>query len=157
ALLATKGYAAPETGRTYRRAHELCRLVGMSADISRVLVGVYLFELTQANHAVARTVAVETLERAEREEDVDAQAVGHVLIRLVEFHTGALATAWRRCQRAISIYETRDAAELAFRYGIDAGAAAYAYGSWCLWLLGHAEEARKLGDEAQAVIERSSW
>jgi hypothetical protein len=54
ALLATKGYAAPETGRTYTRAHELCRIVGVSADISPVLTGVYLFEFTRANHAVGK-------------------------------------------------------------------------------------------------------
>ena len=43
---------------------------------------------------------------------------------------------------------------LAYEYGIELGAPSYAYGAWCMWLLGYPDQALRLGDEALAIVER---
>ena len=43
ALMATKGWSAPEVERAYMRAHELCRQVGETPDLFPALWGLWLF------------------------------------------------------------------------------------------------------------------
>jgi len=55
ALLATKGFAAPEPGEAYARARQLCEQMNRSAQLGEVLVGQFVFhfirgELDQAEH-----------------------------------------------------------------------------------------------------------
>jgi predicted ATPase len=61
ALMATRGYAAPETGAAFSRARELARTVVDSEDTYAVLNGVWVFEHNRASHAAAREVAEEML------------------------------------------------------------------------------------------------
>ena len=50
-LIAAKGHAAPETGRAYARAHDLCRQVGNSGRLFPLLFGRWVFHMARAEHA----------------------------------------------------------------------------------------------------------
>ena len=45
AMLATKGWSAPEPNATYQRAHELCQKVGDAGQSFSALWGIWLFHL----------------------------------------------------------------------------------------------------------------
>ena len=46
ALMATKGFAAPEVEQAYTRARELCRQVGETPQLFPVLLGLWVFYLS---------------------------------------------------------------------------------------------------------------
>jgi len=87
ALMATKGYAAPEVERAYTRARELCRQVGETPEIFPVLWGLWYVNRTRGNyprareHAESRTQAdawlrhVEELIQAEPRPETAARSV----------------------------------------------------------------------------------
>ena len=49
ALIATKGYAAPDVAQVYTRARELCRQVGETPQLFPVLWGLWYFYTVQAD------------------------------------------------------------------------------------------------------------
>ena len=66
ALIAAKGFAAPETGRAWARALELCRGLPDSPPLPHVLYGVWAFHHTRAELDVALKVAGEVRALGER-------------------------------------------------------------------------------------------
>src|SRR5439155_922109 len=80
----TRGYAAPEVGTTFQRAHQLSQRRSDKAQLFRVLRGVWNFAVQRADLRKARAVAEDLLRVAERQCD---PAV------LVEAHR-VLATTW---------------------------------------------------------------
>jgi class 3 adenylate cyclase/predicted ATPase len=153
ALMATKGYGAVETGAAYDRARELCGLVDRSADLSPVLLGVWLFNLTRSNHAVAREVAEEILSRAAALDDPGALMAGHLAAGISEFHVGALAPATQHLEQLMDLRETHRPTMQSFRFGVDVAAAGYAYAAWCKWLMGRPEKALQLDNRSLAALD----
>ncbi|HYZ42202.1 MAG TPA: AAA family ATPase, partial [Stellaceae bacterium] len=157
ASMAAKGYASPEAIRAFSRARELCAEIGDDGSIIPVLFGVWLFELTAARHANAGRTADEFFERARRLKDAGDQFAASSAVAISAVHLGNLAQARQHSEEAIRFFdEMTDAAatRLAFGYGVELGAASRAYGAWCFWLLGYADQALKLGNEALAISER---
>lgn len=153
ALMATRGYGASETGTAFSRARELCQVVGGSGDLCPVLAGVWLFELTRANHAGGREVAEEILSRAAAAGDPEALIVGHVAAATSDMHAGAPLLASPRFNQAIALHETHRPGMLGYRYGIEFGVAGYAYAAWCEWLLGRPDQALRLGNQGLAALD----
>jgi hypothetical protein len=59
ALLATKGYAAPEPGDVFDRARQLCEKLNQSQQLNQVLVGQFLFRLLRGELERAEHLASE--------------------------------------------------------------------------------------------------
>ena len=53
ALIATKGYAAPEVEQAYARARELCQQLGSTPQLFQVLFGLWVFYLQRAEYQTA--------------------------------------------------------------------------------------------------------
>ncbi|HEU5102730.1 MAG TPA: hypothetical protein VFU22_27090 [Roseiflexaceae bacterium] len=90
ALVATKGFAAPEVGQIYRQARELCQELGETSQLFPVLHGLHRFYLSQGELPTARELAEQILRLAQRQADplllVPAQrVVGATLWFLGEF------------------------------------------------------------------------
>ena len=69
ALIATKGWTAPEVERTYTRAHELCQQVGETPDLFPALWGLWLFHHDRAEIPTARNLGEQLLGLAQRAQD----------------------------------------------------------------------------------------
>lgn len=154
ALMATRGYGATEVGVAYDRAWALCQLVGESEDVCPVLSGVWLFNLTRANHAVGRKAAEELVTHASAANDRDALMVGHVAAAISDLHRGELALARPHFEQAIAVHENHPPMMHSFRFGVDYAAAGYAYAAWCEWLLGRPDRALWLSEQGLAVVDR---
>ena len=61
ALMATKGYAAPEVEHAYARARELCQQVGETPQLFPVLWGLWYFYLARAELQTARELGEQLL------------------------------------------------------------------------------------------------
>jgi predicted ATPase len=155
ALMATKGYAAPETGAAYDRARQLCQVVGAGADVCPVLAGVWLFALTRANHVVGREIADELLSRGAAAGDPEALVVGRIAVATSDLHIGALALASPQFVQALTLHQTLQAGTGGYRYGIDFGVGGHAYAAWGEWLLGRPDEALRLESQMFAALEQA--
>jgi predicted ATPase len=154
AVVATQGYASPDTGQVYSRSHELCKLVGEAEDIYPALFGVYLFELGRARHERALDLAEELLERAQQSQDSAARAAGHLVMAVSLIHMGKQTIARRHCQEALDLHDPDQHRPIAFRYGLEIGTAVNAYCAWTLWLLGYPDQALEHGLQSLDFLER---
>jgi predicted ATPase len=152
ASMAAKGYASPEAIRAFSRAHELCAEFGSDSNIFPVLFGVWLFELTRAHHDDAGRTAVEFLERTRLIGDAGDRAAAHFSMAVSGVHLGDLPRALLHSEEAIRYFgDMKDPDATAFEYGVELGAASYAYSAWCLWLLGQVDQALQFGNRALAI------
>ena len=157
ATMAARGYASPEALRAFSRARELCAEIGDDSNICPILFGVWLFELTGAHHTNAGRTADEFLERARLIGDPGDRLAANFAVLVSNVHLGNLVQARQHSEEAIRLFgdvTDAEATRLAFRYGVELGAASYAYGAWCYWLLGNADQALQLGNKALAISER---
>jgi class 3 adenylate cyclase/predicted ATPase len=153
-VVATQGYASPETKQIYYRSRELCQLVGETEDIFPVLFGVYLFELGRAHHQRGLDVAEELLKQARHVQDSGASMAGQLALAVSLVHTGQHSLARQNFERINALYDPQIHQSLAFRYGLDFGATASAYYAWTLWLLGYPDQALEHGRQTLALLEQ---
>ena len=70
ALITTKGWAAPEVGKTHARARELCTEEAQTPQLLAALSGLFVHHLHWSSKHVALETAGELLRLAERQQDV---------------------------------------------------------------------------------------
>src|SRR5262249_61511899 len=63
-LIATKGYAAPEVGKAYTRARELCQQIGDTPQLFPVLYGLAVFHIVRAELVTTRELGEQLLNLA---------------------------------------------------------------------------------------------
>jgi predicted ATPase len=152
-LMATKGYAAPETERVYLRAKELCQKVGEAPQLFPVLAGLWRFYLLRAEYNNAQEFAEQLLSLAKLTQNrvfllEASRAMGSTL-----FYLGELAEARSHLEQGMILYDPREHGDLGFQYGQDPGMACRSYASWVLWLLGYPDQAQETSREAVTLAE----
>jgi class 3 adenylate cyclase/predicted ATPase len=90
ALIATKGYAAPEVGQVYQRAHTLCQQVGDTSQRIHILLGLRSFHHVGGDLHTARQMGQELLSLLDYAQEPALirqihHAIGHTLYYLGEF------------------------------------------------------------------------
>jgi predicted ATPase len=64
ALMATKGYAAPEVEQAFARARELCQQIGETPQLFPVLLGLRSFYTVRGEYRIARELGEQLLRLA---------------------------------------------------------------------------------------------
>ena len=148
ALMATEGYGAPDALETFSRARALCGRIGDDEQLGAVLSGLWGFHLIRAELDVARKLAAQMLELAERSGDAVALAHACWATGVTAVNRGELARADEHlCAGAPGLGPDDRLAYLA-AFGHDAEVVCMAFGAWALWLLGHADRALATAREA---------
>ena len=144
ALMAAEGWAAPAVGQAYERARELCRRVGEPAQLFTVTWGLWLHYEQGGNIGVARVLADELLELAEKTGDAEMQLQAHHASWTTQFSLPDLPRCRDHAKQGIAKYSPRKHHSHASLYGgHDPGVCAYAVGSLASWLLGFPDQARE--------------
>ena len=104
ALQCLKGYAAPETDAVYARARELCRQLGETPQLFRVLAGLWSLSLLRAQLQMAHEQAKQLLSIAQNRPDADL-LVAHRALGQTLFFLGQLFPARTHLERASSLYD----------------------------------------------------
>jgi predicted ATPase/class 3 adenylate cyclase len=156
ASISAKGHAAPETGRAYARAHELCQHVGDPGRLFPLLFGRWVFHLVRAEHAAAQGIAVQLLRSAEREGDPAGLIVGHRAAGISSLWRGELVEARRHLERMLASYDPERHGSLVSLYAYDPRLAGLAGLAFALFQLGYPEQAVARCGEALAEAERLS-
>jgi predicted ATPase len=156
ALIATKGYAAPEVEKTYARARQLCQQIGDTAQLFPVLRGLWIFYVVRGALQAARELGEQILSLAQRQRDPVLLVEAHRVLGTTVFYLGELAQAREHLDQGIALYDRRQHRSLAFLYGQDPAVTCLSYAAWALWLLGYPDQALKRCHEALALSQELS-
>ncbi len=152
ALIATKGYAAPEVERAYRRALELCEELGDTSRQFSALYGLWYFHYIRAELDAARSLAEQLVEVAKGREDSGLDLGAHRSLGYTLSYLGELEASRICLERVITTYDPAVHGDYAFRHGgADPGAGALSQGAWTLWALGHPDRAVRQVEEGLAL------
>jgi predicted ATPase/class 3 adenylate cyclase len=155
ALMATKGYAAPEVGEAYDRARDLCEQVGETEELFTALWGLWLYRLVRAEHHTALELGERLDGLAERLSETSYLLEARLALGASYLFMGELQSSREHFEEGVQLYDPARHGTLAFSYGgFDPGVLGLAYLAWTLWLLGDVEQAVARADQAQALIRR---
>lgn len=150
-LRAIKGFAAPEVGKAYARALELCQREGETSQLMPVLRGLWEFHELRAEYGTARELGEQLLALAGRVQDPGALLVAHDVMGDTLFWLGEFAAARSHLEQGAALYDVRQRQSHIFLYGYDSGVACLGFGSWALWFLGYPDQALRRAQDALSV------
>ena len=157
ALIATRGYAAPEVEDAYTRARELCRHLGETPQLFPVLFGLWLFYLVRAELQTARELGEQLLRLAHSVKDRAFLLEAHRALGATLYYIGELGTAQEHLDEGIALYDSQQHRSHAFlHYLADPGMTCLSYAAWALWFLGYPDEALKRIYKALSLAEELS-
>ena len=146
ALVATKGYAAPEVVQTYTRARELCQQSGETPQLFPVLAGLWRFYFVRAELQTTRELAEQLLSLAQNRPDLDLLLPAHLMQGLVLFELGELPAAHAHLEQSLNLSDPqkyRPDRFSAVLYGEDPLVIGLSYTALALWYLGYPAQAQK--------------
>jgi tetratricopeptide (TPR) repeat protein len=152
ALLATRGYSAPEVEDAFARAAELCDRLGGDVP-TRVLYGLWGVRLTRADRDATATLLPRLQRAAEHKGDPVSWlfALGATGVRA--FFSGDLRRAHDEFRSSIRWYDTEGYRQFVREYGYDGGVYNFGYLAWSLQQLGESAEAVAVAERAVALAE----
>jgi predicted ATPase/class 3 adenylate cyclase len=156
ALLATKGYAAPDVERAYARARELCQQLGDTSQLFPVLRGLMIYYQTRGQLQTAYRLGEELLRLAHAQSDPARLLLAHHQLGMVLFLRGEPAPAQTHHTQALAIYTPQEHRVLAVRYGMDLGVASSSWLAWELWQLGYPDQALQHSQAACTLAQEMS-
>jgi TOMM system kinase/cyclase fusion protein len=157
ALIATKGYAAPDVAQAYTRARELCQQVGETPQLFPVLWGLWYFYTLRAEFHTARELEVQCLTLAQRVQDPALLLQAHFMPGTTSLHLGELVRARGSLEQAIALYDPRQHRAQAWLYGEETGVIAQAYIGRPLWLLGYPDQALRRSHQAVLLAQERAY
>jgi predicted ATPase len=153
ALMAARGWAAPEVERTYARARVLCAQVRQTAKLFPVLRGLWRFYRSQGILSTAVELGEELYRLARREAAPTHLLEAHDALGQTLFYLGEYVATWRHFAQGITLIDPTVQRAQAIRHGIAPGVACLAYAAPTLWSLGYPEQALQRCQEALALTQ----
>ena len=156
ALIATKGYAAPEVEHTYTRARLLCQQTGAAPPHFDVLRGLWNCYVVRAELQTAREFGEQLLAIAQHAQESALLVEAHRALGTTLLFLGELASAREHLEAGIVSYDPPQHCPLALRFGADPGVLCRLYAASTLWLLGYAEHARRCLHEGLSLAQEGA-
>jgi tetratricopeptide (TPR) repeat protein len=156
ALLASKGYAAPEVEKTYTRALELCRQVGETLQLIFVLGRLVPFYQNRGEFQTARELAEQMMQLAQRAQDPHLFALAHARLGSTLYYLGELTSARTLLEQGSALYDPHQHPYLIVDTA-NPKLDCLAIVSRSLLLLGYPEQGLKRSQEAVAVARGLSY
>jgi class 3 adenylate cyclase/predicted ATPase len=154
ALIATRGYGAPETVAAYERARTLMRATNEFSAQAGVLAGLYAVYVTRAEYEQALDVAEGCLRSAERRNEAIDLCVAHRLLAVSHDIAGNFPAARHHGEQAWASYDAAHHGPLAWRFAQDIGVAAGSFLSIALAHVGCFEQSARLTRDVLDLAER---
>lgn len=148
ALVAAKGWAAPDTSEAFARARELCVLTGNRSHLTKVNWGEQTGYLMRGPLSLALEKSEDMLEQAKDRHDDIALLMAHRTIGITSVHLGLAEAALKHLDEAYRLYVHETHCEAARQYGYDVDIAVAVYAAHPLLHLGYPDRARKRLDAA---------
>jgi predicted ATPase len=150
AMIATKGYAAPETGEAFNRARSLCEQLDRPPQLVSVLHGQWVQVLLAGDLALARSRAEELLTRGMERNDPVWTVMGCRISGVTCCWLGELIAARDYLERGLSLYDPAHRSSYAELTVDDTHVILLMYLAWTLLCLGYLDQAREKREAALA-------
>jgi predicted ATPase len=154
-LIFIEGYTAPEVGRTYTRAYELCRRIGEPAQLFQVLRGLLAFNLNRGEVQSAHEFGKQLLKLAREQRNPQLLLEAHYSCALTSFPLGEIALTRAHAEQCEALYD-QQYNSAAFYSVENPSASCLRFASFALWLLGYPEQALKKGQQALTLARELS-
>lgn len=143
ALVATKGYAAPEVEAAYTRARALCRQEDATPQLGWALWGLQVFYFVRGQLHTAGELGEQLLHLARQRQDPKLLSVAHYTFAPTLFAQGELPRARTHLEQAIALCDAHKYSRLQ--------AMCLSFSARVLWLSGYLEQALRLNQQALAL------
>jgi predicted ATPase/class 3 adenylate cyclase len=150
ALIGARGFAAPETGRAFARAWELCQRVGDGDRLCPVLFGRWVYHVSRAELEASLSVAGDLLRFAEEQADPVARLIAHRALANSQFFIGDLGATRAHAEQALASDQTARRPGLAARYAADPFVVSEYFLAHALLRMGYPDSARPHAAKALA-------
>src|SRR5262245_41676970 len=152
-LLATKGYAAPETELAYTRAYALCQQVGETAPLFPVLWGLQQLYMARADYRRGQEYGEQMLSLAQRLPDPSLLLWTYRCLAEVSCILGELPAARTYGEDGMALYDPQQRRAQTLVYGEDPAMTTLPWYSLILFLLGYPDHALQKLHEAQTLAQ----
>jgi class 3 adenylate cyclase len=156
AMIATKGYHAPETGEAFNRAHRLCEQLDKPPQLVSVLYGQWVHVCAAGDLALARSRAEELLTLGMERNDAVWTVMGCRISGATCCWLGELVAARDYLERGLLLYDPAHRSTYAELTVDDPHVILLTYLAWTLLCLGYLEQARAKREAALAEARRLS-
>jgi len=153
ALMAGRGYAAPEVATTYTRALALCAQVGDDSQLFPALLGLRTYYTLRAQYSTACELAERMLNIAQIAQDPDLLVEAHAALGSTLLFQGDLKNAHEQQERACALYNSDRHHTHAITYGMDPGYT-LTFSAWSLWFLGFPDQASTRSQDALVLAKK---
>jgi predicted ATPase len=149
ALVAAKGFAAPEVAAAYTRARELCETTGETGHaLYTVLSGLLLYHQSRAELTRCLDLTHERLTLAERLGDAALEMQVYENFGTLAFWRGEFAAVPEHLERSVARWTRERDRLLARNYGTLSAVVCETYIGQALWFLGFPDQAVTRADNA---------
>jgi predicted ATPase len=152
ALIATRGYGAPETSEAFARARELAVSDKNAPERLAADYGLWVGTYVRGELSAMREHAETFLGDVEARPHSPEAGVAHRAAGITHWFAGEYFEAQEHLERALALFQPGRDDDLAFRFGQDAGVTATQYLAITLWALGYVNRAVSLVGAAEARI-----
>jgi DNA-binding winged helix-turn-helix (wHTH) protein/tetratricopeptide (TPR) repeat protein len=137
----SRGYAAPEVGNTFQRAHKLARNTANAGQHYRALRGLWFFFQQRAQLRKAQSVAEDLLRFAQCQSDQAGLVEGYRILATTSFHVGKFPRSLQYVQQGLALYDAKCHSSHVFLDGQDPGVCSLVWQGWLEWYLGRPDQA----------------
>ena len=152
--VAANGPAAPEVEAAFSRAWVLCQQVGMTSPLFLVLCSLCLSYNVSGKLQKSHELAEQLLELAEHDSDLSKLIVAHETLGHSLLYLGEFARALTHEEKAIALSRSPQPRSPSQQTGYDSSVGCYCLTAFCLWCLGHPNQALHKSQEALRLAEQ---
>ena len=152
ALIAARGFGAPETTEAFARARESALGDKDASERLAADYGLWVGSLVRGELSPMRAYAETFLGDVAARPDSPEAGVAHRAQGITHWFAGEFIEARHHLERALALFQSGRDDDLAFRFGQDAGVAAMLFLALTLWPLGDIGRAVALVGDAEARI-----
>ena len=154
-LMAAKGFASPEAGDAYTRAHALCQQVRETPQHLRVLWGLILCRGAQGQLGTADELSQQLLHLAQRQPEAGFLMEGHFAVGRVAFYRGDFIAARTHLEQSLRLSDILQSPTPSLRGGFVPGVTPLLWLVQVLWALGDADQAQQRSQETLTLARRA--
>ncbi len=137
ALIATKGYAAPEVEAAFDRARALSERIGDTPQLFPALWGLWSFHIVRASHLASLELGAQLKKIAGRDPGLLLEA--HRALGSTLLYMGDIRRARRHLEKGVELYDPRYHSSHAYYYGQNPLVACMSSLAFTFWALGNTE------------------
>jgi predicted ATPase len=157
ALMAARGWAAPEVEQTYARARALCTQLGETSQLFPTLWGLWRFYQSREVLPTAQDLGEQLMRLAERTADPTRLLEAHGALGQTLFQLGEYAAAWQHLEQGIALIDSMVQRALVLRHGDAPGLVCLSFAALTLWCLGYPAQAVQRSQEALTLAQALNY